>query len=52
MDEHTTDGRMNKHMDVQRETIIPHHFCVAGYKNYKIALKSQPKSTDIFLISS
>ena len=23
-----TDGRM----DVQRETIIPHHYCVAGYK--------------------
>ena len=28
-----TDGRTDKHMDVQRETIIPCHYCVAGYKN-------------------
>ena len=30
--ERTTDGRTDGHMDVQRETIIPHHYCVAGYK--------------------
>ena len=28
-DGRTTDG----HTDDQRETIIPHHYCVAGYKN-------------------
>ena len=26
------DGQMDRHMDVQRETIIPHHYIVAGYK--------------------
>ena len=29
MDGQTYDRR---HMDVQRETIIPHHYCVARYK--------------------
>ena len=24
---------MDGHMDVQRETIIPHHYRVVGYKN-------------------
>ena len=28
-----TDGRTDRHTDVQRETIIPRHYCVAGYKN-------------------
>ena len=28
-----TDGRTDGHMDVQHETIIPRHYCVAGYKN-------------------
>ena len=28
------DGRrMDRHTDVQHETIIPHNHCVAGYKN-------------------
>ena len=26
------DGRTDRHMDAQRETIIPCHYCVAGYK--------------------
>ena len=30
------DGRRkDRHMDVQRDTIIPHHYCVAGYKKKK-----------------
>ena len=36
-DRRTTDGRRDGetdgHMDDQRETIIPRHYCVAGYKN-------------------
>ena len=32
-DGRTTDGRTDRHTDVQRETIIPRHYCVAGYKN-------------------
>ena len=28
--------RTDRHTDVQRETIIPHHYCVAGYKNLTI----------------
>ena len=28
-----TDGRTYGHMDDQRETIIPRHYCVAGYNN-------------------
>ena len=37
-----TDGRTDvrrtdRHTDVQRETIIPRHYCVAGYKNLKTA---------------
>ena len=27
-----TDGRTDRHTDVQRETIITRHYCVAGYK--------------------
>ena len=27
------DGRTDRHTDVQRETIIPRHYFVAGYKN-------------------
>ena len=27
-----TDGWMDRHTDVQRETIISRHYCVAGYK--------------------
>ena len=41
-DIHTTKGRkdrwMDRHMDGQRENIIPHHLCVAGYKNDMIRL--------------
>ena len=33
MDGRTTDRRMDKHTDVQHETIIPRHYCVMGYKN-------------------
>ena len=32
-DRWTDDGRTDGHTDVQRETIIPRHFCVAGCKN-------------------
>ena len=33
----TYNWRMDRHMDAQRETIIPRHYCVAGYKkNYNI----------------
>ena len=32
MDRRTYDGRTDRHTDVQRETIIPRHYCVAGYK--------------------
>ena len=28
---------LDRHTDVQSETIIPHHYCVAGYKKKKIA---------------
>ena len=33
IDGRTTDGRSDRHTDVQRETIIPRHYRVAGYKN-------------------
>ena len=29
-----TDGRTDRHTDVQRETIVPRHCRVAGYKKY------------------
>ena len=29
----TKNRRTDGHTDVQRETIIPCHYCVAGYKN-------------------
>ena len=32
MDERTTDGWMDGQTDDQLETIIPCHYCVAGYK--------------------
>ena len=32
-DGRTTDGRTDRHTDVQRETIIPRHYCVAGNNN-------------------
>ena len=35
MDGCTTDGHTDT-QTVQRETIIPHHYCVAGYKRYMI----------------
>ena len=28
-----TDGRTDRHTAVQRETIVPSHYRVAGYKN-------------------
>ena len=39
-DRHTidrqTDRWMDRHMDIQCETIIPRHYPVAGYKNHNI----------------
>ena len=32
MDRHMTDGWIDRHADVQRETIILGHYCVAGYR--------------------
>ena len=31
-----TDGRTDGHTDDQRETIIPRHYCVAGYKKIEL----------------
>ena len=31
-----TDGQTDRHTDVQHETIIPCHYCVAGYKNLNV----------------
>ena len=33
---------MDGHMDVQREAIIPRHYCVAGYKKYRGLLPIRP----------
>ena len=30
--EKRTEGRTDRHTDIQREAIIPRHYCVAGYK--------------------
>ena len=38
MDGCTTDGRADKHTDVQREPIIPRQYRVAGYKSLKITV--------------
>ena len=35
MDGCMTDGWTDRHTDIQRETIIPSHYRVAGYKNVK-----------------
>ena len=32
MDGWTYDRQTDRHTDVQRENIIPRHYCVAGYK--------------------
>ena len=32
-DRRTDVWRLARHTDIQRETIIPRHYCVAGYKN-------------------
>ena len=32
MDDGQKEGHMDGHTDDQRETIIPRHYCVAGYK--------------------
>ena len=47
MDGRTADGWTDRHMDVQRETILPRHYSVAGYKNEKFQIK-----IDIFHIST
>ena len=40
-----TDGRMTDgHTDDQRETIIPRHYCVAGYKKWKYLIFWKPMS--------
>ena len=31
-----TDGQTDRHTALQRETIIPRHYCVVGYKKYTI----------------
>ena len=36
-----TDVRMERHMDVQRKTIIPHHYSVAVYKKVTEELVEQ-----------
>ena len=37
---------MDRHTDDQHETIIPRHYCVAGYKNAKqIAKNEDPDQT-------
>ena len=38
MDERAYDWRADRHTYVQRETIIPRHYCVAGYKNDNLGL--------------
>ena len=44
-DGRTYDGRMEDgRTDDQHETIIPCHYCVAGYKNAKIKKKCQLRS--------
>ena len=30
------DGQTDRHRDSQHDIIIPHHFCVVGYKNYTV----------------
>ena len=44
MDGCTTDGRTDRHTDVQRETIIPCHYSVVGYKKYN------PPSNSIYCL--
>ena len=34
------NGRTDRHTNVQRETIIPRHYRVAGYKNAKVSVQS------------
>ena len=34
-----SDGWMDRHKDVQRETIISRHYCVAGYNKYDVTTK-------------
>ena len=37
MDVRRTDGQTDRLTDDQRDTIIPRHYCVAGYKNLKFS---------------
>ena len=39
------DGRTDRHTDVQRETIIPRHYRVAGYNNTNKKNKKKTKKT-------
>ena len=40
-----TDGQTDRHTDVHRETIIPRHYCEAGYKNDgNSTMCTQPKT--------
>ena len=61
----TTDGRPDRHTDVQRETIIPRHYRVAGYKNsvcfllfFRISIRNwvcwfiYPEVIQLFTLSS
>ena len=53
MDDGRTDGQTDGHTDDQCETIIPRHYCVAGYKNSKMAEDSsfdlRKKNTYIYI---
>ena len=44
-----TDGQMDGLTDDQRETIIPSHYCVAGYKKTNKACKWQYIYTGVYL---
>ena len=39
MDGRTMDGQTDRHTDLQRETIIPCHYCVEGYKKKNEQIK-------------
>ena len=41
----TTDGRTDRLTDVQRETIIPRHYCVARYKKERALLSNADSKT-------
>ena len=44
------NGWTDRHTDDQRETIIPHHYRVAGYKNVYIIKKKDHKRSFFYII--